>query len=49
LLVVIVVSAVEVLETYLAQIARYNPMLNALVTLDEEGSIGSEHRPPMLP
>lgn len=32
------VSAVEVLEAYLAQIARHNPALNAIVTLDEEGA-----------
>jgi amidase len=31
------VSAVEVLDAHLAQIARYNPALNAIVTLDEEG------------
>src|SRR5919206_738487 len=30
------VSATEVLEAYLARIARYNPALNAVVTLDEE-------------
>jgi amidase len=30
------VSATEVLEAYLAQIARHNPALNAIVTLDEE-------------
>ena len=30
------VSATEVLEAYLAQIARHNPGLNAIVTLDEE-------------
>src|SRR5262244_1674108 len=30
------VSATEVLEAHLAQIARYNPPLNAIVTLDEE-------------
>ncbi|HEX2184945.1 MAG TPA: amidase, partial [Chloroflexota bacterium] len=32
------VSAVEVLETYLAQIERHNPTLNAIVTLDVEGA-----------
>ena len=32
------VSAVEVLEAHLAQIARHNPVLNAIVTLDEEGA-----------
>jgi amidase len=32
------VSAVGVLESYLAQITRYNPTLNALVTLDEDGA-----------
>jgi amidase len=30
------VSATEVLEAHLAQIAKYNPPLNAIVTLDEE-------------
>jgi amidase len=30
------VSATEVLEAYLAQIAQYNPTINAIVTLDEE-------------
>ena len=30
------VSATEVLEAYLAQIARYNPALNAIVTMDVE-------------
>ena len=30
------VSAAEVLEAHLAQIARHNPALNAIVTLDEE-------------
>lgn len=28
------VSAVEVLEAYLAQIERHNPVLNAIITLD---------------
>ena len=32
------VSAVEVLNTQLAHIARHNPALNAIVTLDEEGA-----------
>src|SRR5437588_3379523 len=32
------VSATEVLEAHLAQIARENPALNAVVTLDEEGA-----------
>jgi amidase len=32
------VSAVEVLEAHLAQIARHNPALNAIVTLDEDGA-----------
>ena len=32
------VSSVEVVEAYLAQIARHNPDLNAVVTLDEEGA-----------
>ncbi|MEA2576387.1 MAG: amidase [Chloroflexia bacterium] len=31
-------SAVEVLDAYLARIAERNPALNAIVTLDEEGS-----------
>src|SRR5213082_2120812 len=31
-------SATEVLEAHLAQIARRNPALNAIVTLDEEGA-----------
>jgi len=30
------VSAVEVLEAHLAQIAAHNPTLNAIVTLDAE-------------
>lgn len=32
------VSAVEVVEAHLAHIARHNPSLNAIVTLDEEGA-----------
>jgi len=32
------VSAVEVLEAHFARIARHNPALNALVTLNEEGA-----------
>ena len=32
------VSAVEVLDAHLAQIARHNPALNAVVTLDAEGA-----------
>jgi amidase len=32
------VSAVEVLEAHLTRIGRYNPALNAIVTLDEEGA-----------
>jgi len=32
------VSSVEVVEAYLAQIARHNPDLNAVVTLDEDGA-----------
>lgn len=31
-------TAVEVLEAHLAQIARHNESLNAIVTLDEEGA-----------
>jgi amidase len=34
------VSSVEVVDAYLAQIARHNPQLNAVVTLDEEGARG---------
>lgn len=30
------VSSLEVIETYLNQIARYNPALNAIITLNEE-------------
>ena len=32
------ISAVEVLEAYLAQIDRWNPTLNAIVTLDAVGA-----------
>ena len=32
------VSAVEVLDAQLARIARYNPALNAIVTLNEENA-----------
>jgi amidase len=32
------VSSTEVLGAYLARIARYNPALNAVITLDEEGA-----------
>src|SRR5688500_4306982 len=32
------VSAIEVLDAYLAQIAQHNTTLNAIVTLDEEGA-----------
>ena len=32
------ISAVEVLEAQLAQIAQHNPALNAIVTLDEQGA-----------
>ena len=32
------VSSAEVVEAYLAQIARHNPDLNAIVTLDEDGA-----------
>lgn len=32
-------SAVEMVDVYLARIARYNPSLNAIVTLDEEGAL----------
>ena len=32
------VSSLEVVEAYLAQIARHNPDLNAIVTLDEDGT-----------
>jgi hypothetical protein len=30
--------SLEVVEAYLAQIARHNPDLNAIVTLDEDGA-----------
>ena len=32
------VSAMEVLEAHLAHIAKHNPLLNAIVTLDAEGA-----------
>jgi amidase len=32
------ISAVEVLDAYLAQVDRHNPALNAIVTLDREGA-----------
>ena len=32
------VSSLEVVEAYLAQIARHNPDLQAVVTLDEDGA-----------
>ncbi|MFL6566401.1 MAG: amidase family protein, partial [Burkholderiales bacterium] len=32
------VSAVEVLETFLSRIQKYNPSLNAICTLDEAGA-----------
>jgi amidase len=32
------VSSVEVVDAYLVQIARNNPDLNAIVTLDEDGA-----------
>lgn len=32
------ISAVELVEIYLERIGRYNPSLNAVVTLDEEGA-----------
>src|SRR5436190_3517827 len=32
------ISAIEALDAHLAQIARHNPTLNAVVTLDEEGA-----------
>jgi hypothetical protein len=32
------VSSVEIVDAYLAQIARHNPQLNAIVTLDDEGA-----------
>ena len=34
-------SAVELLDLHLARIARYNPALNAIVTLDASGAHGS--------
>ena len=33
------VSAVEIVEAYLERIARYNPQLNAIVTLDAENAL----------
>ena len=33
------VSAVEVMQAHLAQIARVNPKVNAIVTLDAEGAL----------
>ena len=32
------VSSLEIVEAYLAQIARHNPDLNAVVTLDEDSA-----------
>ena len=32
------VSSVEIVDAYLAQIARHNPRLNAVVTLDDDGA-----------
>ena len=32
------VSAVEVLEAYLAQIERHNPALNAIISMDADGA-----------
>src|SRR5687767_9246820 len=32
------ISSIEALEAHLAQIARHNPSLNAVVTLDEDGA-----------
>ncbi len=32
------VSSVEIVDAYLAQIARHNPQLNAVVTLDDDGA-----------
>lgn len=37
-------SAVELLELYLAQIARHNAVLNAIVILDEEGACCRAHK-----
>ncbi len=37
------VSASEVLEAHLAQIEKYNPLLNAIVTLDAEGARKRSH------
>jgi amidase len=34
------VSSLEIVDAYLAQIARHNPQLNAVVTLDKEGARG---------
>lgn len=41
------VSAVEALEAYLHQIERYNPVLNAVVTLDSVTAF--HHREPGMP
>lgn len=32
------ISAIELLDTYLAQIEKHNPKLNAICTLDEENA-----------
>jgi len=37
------VSAVEVMDTHLARIAAWNPHVNAIVTLDEEGARAAAH------
>lgn len=39
------VSAMEVLEAHLAHIAKHNPLLNAIVTLDAEGAVGVRRLP----
>ena len=36
-------SAVEVLEAHLAQIAAHNPALNAIVTLEAERALARAH------
>ncbi|NUP75816.1 MAG: amidase [Sinomonas sp.] len=37
------ISAVELLEAHLDQISRFNPLVNAIVTLDEEGARRAAH------
>ncbi len=35
------ISSVELLQAHLARIARFNPMLNAIVTLDEAAALAA--------